>query len=156
MTQCKWFCTSYDYFYPQQKQIFYFQRSVFSPLKIFFPLFFTPTHSLFWLVRANKYFLFTQICRWILTHSVYEYMSLLSFKIPNFLLQNKKLNYKYRKYIQAFANSFFNKIMSLKICPRSSYPFYIVGYYMKRFTTSCTYSTLDGLAVDLIRSFSQK
>ena len=37
---------------------------------------------------------------------------------------------------------YFVTIEATTICPRSSDPFYIVSYYMKRVTTSRTYSTL--------------
>ena len=33
-------------------------------------------------------------------------------------------------------------VMVLTVCPRSSDPFYLVAYYMKWITTSCTYSIL--------------
>ena len=34
------------------------------------------------------------------------------------------------------------RLMGHTACSRSSYPFYIVTYYVKWITTSCTYSTI--------------
>ena len=43
------------------------------------------------------------------------------------------------------------------MCPRSSDPYYIVTYYMKRVTTSWTYSTLSALSVNelQLKNYSQ-
>mgnify|MGYP007023201260 CR=1 FL=1 len=83
------------------------------------------------------------IYHWILTlNFIQNFLSIRSYFVDTWTYK-KPGSFSLRSSVEEFHNKW-NRVWRTMgtVCPRSSYPFYLVSYYMKWVTTSWTFSSL--------------